>query len=77
MQRLRRTLRIVAALTRIDFAVMTEYRAMMVIWLLSGALPLVMLAVWRTLAGAGPVGTFSPADFDRYFLINFLIASSC
>lgn len=44
------------------------YRAELVIWVLTGALPLVMLAVWLSLAGDGGVGGFSGDDFVAYYV---------
>jgi ABC-2 type transport system permease protein len=55
------------------FAMMTEYRAETIIWMISGSLPLVMMAVWISLAAAGPVGGYDAADFAAYFLIVFLV----
>jgi ABC-2 type transport system permease protein len=44
------------------------YRGQLVIWVVTGALPLVMLAVWRTLAGDGAVGGYSGDDFVAYYV---------
>jgi ABC-2 type transport system permease protein len=44
------------------------YRGQLIIWVLTGALPLVMLAVWRTLAGSGSVGGYSGDDFVAYYV---------
>ncbi len=55
------------------FALMTEYRAEIVIWMISGSLPLIMMFVWVSLAGDGSVGGFSAADFAAYFLTVFLV----
>jgi ABC-2 type transport system permease protein len=55
------------------FATMTEYRAEIVIWMISGSLPLVMMAVWMALAADGPVGGYAAADFAAYFLSVFLV----
>ncbi|MFN9692565.1 MAG: ABC transporter permease [Synechococcaceae cyanobacterium] len=51
---------------------MTEYRAQILLWALSGVLPLLMLAVWSQLEPApGAVG-LSREQLDRYFLSAFL-----
>ena len=55
------------------FASMTEYRAEIVIWMISGSLPLVMMAMWIGLAADGPVGGYDAADFAAYFLVVFLV----
>lgn len=44
------------------------YRGQLIIWVLTGTLPLVMLAVWRTLAGDGVVGGYSSDDFVAYYV---------
>jgi len=55
------------------FASMTEYRAETVIWMISGSLPLVMMAMWIGLAAGGSVGGYGAADFAAYFLVVFLV----
>jgi ABC-2 type transport system permease protein len=55
------------------FADMTEYRAEITIWMISGSLPLVMMALWIGLAEAGPIGGYSADDFVAYFLLVFLV----
>ena len=55
------------------FANMTEYRAEIAIWMISGSLPLVMMAMWIGLAADGPVGGYAAADFAAYFLVVFLV----
>lgn len=53
---------------------MSAYRAEIVIWILSGSLPLIMLAVWIGKANAedGTVNGFTPSDFAAYFLAAWL-----
>jgi ABC-2 type transport system permease protein len=60
-----------AALTRRSLAVLLEYRVSMLIWMLSASFPLVMLAVWLSLAQDGPVGGFTAGDFVAYYLLSF------
>jgi ABC-2 type transport system permease protein len=55
------------------FATLTEYRAETIIWMISGSLPLVMMAVWITLAADGPVGGYTGSDFAAYFLAVYLV----
>ena len=53
------------------YAYMVEYRAELVLWALSGALPFIMMGVWMK---AGSHGGFDmgPVGFARYFLAAFL-----
>ncbi|MEM8533660.1 MAG: ABC-2 family transporter protein [Chloroflexota bacterium] len=61
-------------LLEVWFAYMSAYRAEIVIWILSGSLPLIMLAVWIGKANAedGTVNGFTPSDFAAYFLAAWL-----
>jgi len=60
-------------LTRRGIAAQLEYRMAMAIWILSASFPLVMLAVWLSLAAEGPVGSFSAGDFVGYYLLSFYV----
>jgi ABC-2 type transport system permease protein len=62
-----------AALMRRSVAAMFEYRASLVIWMLINVLPLVMLAVWFSLAAGGPIAGYSQADFVAYYLLLALV----
>ncbi|WP_216319127.1 ABC transporter permease [Deinococcus aestuarii] len=71
------TWRKVRTLFATQFAEMTEFRAEIVIWMLSGTLSLVMMLVWMAQAGAAPggqIGGYSPAEFATYFLSTWLIS---
>ncbi|MER3469654.1 MAG: ABC transporter permease [Thermoflexus sp.] len=61
-------LRAYPTLLRIYWARTLEYRVQILIWILSGAVPLVMLAVWLSLAQEGPVGSFDAGTFVSYYL---------
>lgn len=64
-------LRKVRVLFATRFAEMTEYRAEVIIWMLSGTLSLVMMLVWMAQAAAAPGGQiqgYSPSEFATYFL---------
>ena len=52
---------------------MLEYRASIVIWMLTGIMPLVMLAVWFSLAEGGPIAGYSQDDFVSYYLLMTLV----
>jgi len=67
-----RGLRPARALLVSQFALMSEYRAEIALWALSGLLPFIMLALWRQ----SPVGAalgLGPAGLDRYFLAAYLV----
>lgn len=66
-------LRKLRALFARSFALMTEYRAEIIIWMLSGSLPLIMMFIWIGLAEDGPVGGYGAADFAAYFLTVFFV----
>ncbi len=61
------------ALLRRALGVMLEYRVSTLIWMLSASFPLVMLAVWLSLAQDGPVGSYSAGDFVAYYLLALYI----
>jgi len=62
------TLRAYPTLLRIYWARTLEYRIQILIWILSGAVPLVMLAVWLSMARDGPIGSFDAGTFVGYYL---------
>ncbi len=58
------------------FAVQLQYRASLLIWLISTVLePLIYLVVWSTVAEAsgGSVGGFTPGDFAAYYIAFMII----
>lgn len=60
-----------------QFAQMVEYRAEVVIWMLSGTLSLVMMLVWMSQAAAAPGGQvsgYTPAEFASYFLSTWFVS---
>jgi ABC-2 type transport system permease protein len=60
-------------LLKVNWSLLLEYRAGMLIWVLANTLPLVMLAVWLTIADAGPVGAYGAAEFTAYYLALLLV----
>jgi ABC-2 type transport system permease protein len=62
-----------AAYARAHWGAILEYRMSILIWMTSGMLPLVMMAVWLTLAASGPVGGYSSSDFIAYYLAAILM----
>jgi ABC-2 type transport system permease protein len=70
---MRRFWRIYRVLLRREMNLVLVYRAQMVIWLLTGVLPLIMLAAWLSLGAGGPVGSFTPTDFIAYYLAAIFV----
>jgi ABC-2 type transport system permease protein len=60
-------------LLKVNWSLLLEYRAGMLIWVLANTLPLVMLAVWLTIADDGPVGAYGAVEFTAYYLALLLV----
>lgn len=59
------------------FAEMAEYRAEVIIWMLSGTLSIVMMLVWMAQAQGRPDGSingYSPAEFATYFISTWVVS---
>jgi ABC-2 type transport system permease protein len=69
----RTTLRASPTLLRIGFAEAIAYRAEMIVWVLATTMPLVMLALWTSVASDGPVGRYGRPEFTAYFLATFIV----
>ena len=66
---LRKLGRAYSALLRAGWATALEYRAQVVIWILSGIFPLVMMVVWLAVVNeAGPITGWGQADFISYYV---------
>jgi ABC-2 type transport system permease protein len=62
------------ALMRNAWLIDLQYRAAIVLWVLWGVVePAIALGIWWAIAGAGPVGGYSRADFARYFFALTLV----
>jgi ABC-2 type transport system permease protein len=70
-QRLQPILRKATTLLSVYYAYMLEYRAELLLWVLSGSLPLILMGVWLKASQSGQFG-LSANDFIRYFLAVFL-----
>lgn len=68
----RSRLRLPATLLSVYYAYMLEYRAELLLWALSGSLPIILMGVWTQAAQGGQFG-LSAIAFARYFLAVFLI----
>ncbi len=58
-------------LLSVQYAYMVEYRAELLLWVLSGVLPFILMGVWMQAATGGQFG-LSPLQFARYFLATFI-----
>ena len=67
-----RAIRKAQAFLSVYYAHMLEYRAELLLWALSGTLPIILLGVWIKASQNGQFG-LEPTDFARYFLAVFLI----
>ncbi|HEU5077419.1 MAG TPA: ABC-2 family transporter protein [Polyangiaceae bacterium] len=65
-------LRKLAALLLTAFAHTTTYRAEMVLWALSGSMPIILMGVWSQAARSGSLG-YSPIEMVRYFVAVLVI----
>ncbi|BAY21923.1 hypothetical protein NIES2100_16860 [Calothrix sp. NIES-2100] len=59
-------------LLSVYYAYLLEYRAEMILWVLSGSLPIIFMGIWIQAAQSGRLN-FTPVDFARYFLAVFII----
>jgi ABC-2 type transport system permease protein len=50
-----------------------EYRLMVLIWILTIVLPLIMLAVWLSIAEGGPVAGYDRTRFISYYLAALIV----
>lgn len=66
------TLRKARTFLWVYYAYMVEYRAELILWVLSGSLPLILMGVWIEAASGGQFG-LKPVDFARYFLAAFIV----
>ena len=60
------------ALLLVYYAYMLEYRAELLLWVLSGSLPLILMGIWMEAAESGKFG-LSPLNFARYFIAAFVV----
>lgn len=60
------------AFLSVYYAYVLEYRAEIILWMLSGTLPLILMGVWTKASQGGQFG-LSPTAFVRYFLMVFLV----
>ncbi len=69
---MRRIIRIASTLLIVYYAYMLEYRAELLLWVLSGSLPLILMGIWAQ-AAAGGQFPLSSLEFIRYFIAVFFV----
>ncbi|MEL7368560.1 MAG: ABC-2 family transporter protein [Myxococcota bacterium] len=62
-----------ATMLKTGFAEAMAYRSEVFIWILSTTMPLIMYAMWSTLAAEAPVGRFDESTFAAYFLSTLIV----
>ena len=67
-----RFIRISKALLSSQYALMLEYRAEIILWALSGILPLIMLGVWKEAGITSRIG-LSGEWISKYFISAFIV----
>lgn len=60
------------AMLRVSFAEAVAYRAEFLVWMLTTTMPLIMMALWTTVAAESPIGRFDQPEMVTYFLVVFL-----
>ncbi|HWU89381.1 MAG TPA: ABC-2 family transporter protein [Kofleriaceae bacterium] len=73
MRRRGRMLRAIPALLRVGFAETVAYRAEFLVWILTTTLPLVMLALWTSVASEAPFRGFTSEAFVAYYLATLIV----
>jgi len=71
--RLARAGSLLAALTRTSFAAAVAYRSQFLVWILATNTPLIMLALWSSVAREAPFGRFGQRAFVAYFLLTLVV----
>ena len=67
-----RKLSIANALIGSQYALMLEYRAEIILWAISGILPLIMLGIWKEADITSSLGLNNQA-LDKYFISAFIV----
>jgi ABC-2 type transport system permease protein len=73
VSQLSRTIRAIPTLLRIGVAETVAYRAEFLVWLLVTTLPLVMLALWTSVASEAPFRGFGSNEFVAYYLSGLIV----
>jgi ABC-2 type transport system permease protein len=67
------SLRAMPTMLRVGLAETIAYRAEMIVWILTTTMPLVMLALWTSVAAEAPFAQFTHADFVAYYLAALIV----
>ncbi len=73
MSSLWRHLKATPAMFRVSLADTVAYRAELAIWVLTATLPLVMLALWETIAAGAPIAGMTKIEVSRYFAAALIV----
>lgn len=68
-----RTLRAIPTLMRVGVAETVAYRAEFVVWMLTSTMPLIMLALWTSVAAEAPFQQYTSSDFVAYYLAILIV----
>lgn len=68
-----RTLRALPTLLRVGVSETVAYRAEFLVWVLTTTLPLVMLALWTSVASEAPFRSWTSADFVAHYLATLIV----
>ncbi len=68
---MKKPLKKIQTLITVYYAYMVEYRSELILWILSGSLPIILMGVWIK-AAAGGNFSLNSLDFARYFFAVFL-----
>ncbi|MEA5574926.1 ABC transporter permease [Anabaena sp. UHCC 0451] len=69
---MKQTFKKILTLLTVYYAYMLEYRSELILWVLSGSLPIILMGVWIKASEEGDFG-LQPVDFARYFFAVFLV----
>lgn len=69
---MKKIIRKILTFLSVYYAYMVEYRAELILWVLSGSLPIILMGVWVQASQDGDFG-FTPVDFARYFITVFIV----
>ena len=70
---LRASVRAIPTMLRVGFSEALAYRAETLVWIAATTMPLVMLALWHTVAREAPIAGFGASQMVGYFLSMFIV----
>lgn len=63
------------AFSKVSWALNSEYRIQILIWMMTSLLMVVMMVVWLGVSENGSVNGFSSGDFVAYYMVGWLVRS--